>query len=66
MQSRTVARIKILSERKLLQKTNKQKQRSAQYVDNYIHYVIRISLFCYFVGFYKEMIKFTLKMFWVP
>ena len=64
IKSRSAARVKIFNERKLLQE-KKKKQRSEQYVDDYIHYTEGISLFFHLVGFYKEMIKFTLKMFWV-
>ena len=63
IQSRSAARVKMFNERKLLQK--KKKQRSEQYVDDYIHYIEGISLFFHFVGFSKKMIKFILKMFWV-
>lgn len=64
IQSRSTARVKIF-QWKEASAEKKKKQRSEQYVDDYIHYIEGISLFFHFVGFSKEMIKFTLKMFWV-
>lgn len=63
IQSRSTARVKIFQWKEA--SAEKKKQRSEQYVDDYIHSIEGISLFFHFVGFSKEMIKFTLKMFWV-
>lgn len=44
----------------------KKKQRSDQKVDDYICYLVGISLFCYFVGFYKKILIFLWGCFGFP